>query len=142
MRWRTGRRALAAFFAAWFLVVEEEPAALHACAMHDGPAHAASSRSDRAPHAPAVDVAPTHHAGAVPGGPTRHDDSGRHSRCCTCLGPCCDASPVALIGTGVALAPVQGPRETAQIVRRNSYRPSEPEHARPPSLGPPAPHIG
>ena len=141
MRWRTGRRALAAFFAAWFLVVEEEPAALHACAMHDGPAHAASSRSDRAPRA-ALDDATAHHAGARPAEPARHDNTGRHSRCCTCLAPCCAASPVALIGATGALVPVESPRKTEHLVRRNSYRPSEPEHARPPSLGPPAPQIG
>jgi len=41
MLWAPCRRTIAAVFAAWSFVVQEEPAALHACAMHDGVAHVA-----------------------------------------------------------------------------------------------------
>ena len=83
-----------------------------------------------------------HHATSTPDAATRHSDAGHHSRCCTCPGPCCDASPVAIIGTGVPLVP-SAIRPAARVaVRRTTYVPSEPEHSRPPSVGPPAPHIG
>jgi len=141
MVWAPCRRAIAAVFAAWSFVVQEAPAALHACAMHDGVAHTVGPASVGVPHAASSDAA-AHHATSTPDAATRHSDAGHHSRCCTCPGPCCDASPVAIIGTGVPLVP-SAIRPAARVaVRRTTYVPSEPEHSRPPSVGPPAPHIG
>jgi len=141
MLWAPCRRAIAAVFAAWSFVVQEEPAALHACAMHDGVAHAVGPASAAASHAASSD-APAHHVASTPDAAARHNSDGHHSRGCTCPGPCCDASPVATIATGISLA-VPAARPTARFaVRHTTYVPSDPEHSRPPSVGPPAPHIG
>jgi hypothetical protein len=52
MLWAPCRRTIAAVFAAWSFVVQEEPAALHACAMHDGVAHVAGPAAAGVSHAP------------------------------------------------------------------------------------------
>lgn len=137
MLWAPCRRTLAAVFAAWSFVVQEEPAALHACAMHDGVAHVAGPASATVSHAPGSNDA-AHHATRA----TRHGNDGHHSHCCTCPGPCCDSAPVAIVDTS-ALLPAPAVRPATRFaVRHTAHVPSEPEHSRPPSVGPPAPYIG
>ncbi|HEX5077000.1 MAG TPA: hypothetical protein VFW03_27570 [Gemmatimonadaceae bacterium] len=141
MVWAPVRRTIAAVFAAWSFVVQEEPAALHTCALHDGVAHEAGSAALGVSHAASSDTG-THHAAGTAPAATRHGNDRHHSGCCTCPGPCCDASPVALAETGAALAPPAIRPATRFAVRHTTYIPSDPEHSRPPSVGPPAPHIG
>src|SRR6476620_3848277 len=141
MQWASCRRAIAAVFAAWSFVVQAEPAALHACAMHDGVGHAVGPAAVGLAHAGSPD-GPAHHANGTPGEATRHSDDGHHSRCCTCPGPCCDASPIAMTAASASLAVSEMQPVTRPAVRRTTYVPSDPEHSRPPSVGPPAPHIG
>jgi hypothetical protein len=137
MRWNWGCRVITALLAAWSFVVQEEPAALHTCAMHDT-VHALVL-STAVPDA-GGDHAEHHAAGTAD---DSHHDGGRHQRqCCTCLGPSCNAQPVALIASTVFLAAARRVRSSQPVVRRVTFTPSEPEHARPPSVGPPAVRIG
>ena len=141
MPWNTCRRTIAALLAAWSFVVEEEPVALHTCAMHDGVAHVRDTTAS-VPHATALDEAPHHGEAVANTEPQHHGDSSRHSQCCTCLGPCCDASPVAPVGATELLVATLTATAARPAVRRTAHIPSAPEHSRPPSIGPPAPHIG
>src|SRR4051812_8179928 len=97
MLWAPCRRTIAAFFAAWSFVVQEEPAALHACAMHDGVAHTLGPASVGVSH-PASSDDTAHHATSTPATATHHGTDGHHSGRCTCPAPCCDASPIVLTG--------------------------------------------
>ena len=119
-------RALAAVMAAWMLVVMT--GRLHACPTHDGAALASTSGAHAA-----------HAAHAAHGGAPTHGAT----HACTCLGDCCVAAVAAPPVAGEALvavvATVAAPAPRAALLR---YRPSAPEHARPPSLGPPALHVG
>ena len=130
MRWSTCCRTVAALLAAWSFVVEDGPAALHTCAVHDGAVHVTEA---------------THHSpNVVADDPQtqQHHDGSRHSRCCTCLGPCCDASPVALLRTAELLVATTIDAAAPLSARPTTYIPSAPEHSRPPSVGPPHLHIG
>ena len=71
---------------------------------------------------------------------TSPDGGDREHRCCTCFGPCCHAAaavpapaPSAMLVAAVRVVP---PPARPQVVV--SYRPTPPEHARPPSAGPPS----
>jgi hypothetical protein len=142
MRWSTSRRTIAALFAAWSFVVEEEPAALHTCAMHDGAAHVSSTTAAKSSHVGGLGER-LHHSDAVANAERSHDgDSSDHSRCCTCLGPCCDASPVVSVDSPQLLVAPTITAAALPAVRRTTHIPSAPEHSRPPSIGPPAPSIG
>jgi len=130
---------IAAALAAWSFVVQGEPAALHECAMHDGVGHGPALVG--VAHTASAD-ATEHHAAGTAQESTGDGDRGPHSRGCTCPGPCCDESPIALIAASVPLvAPATRPA-TQTAVRHTTHVPSEAEHSRPPSIGPPAPHIG
>jgi hypothetical protein len=74
-------RAFATMLAAWFAIAVVEPAALHTCPMHGGPAgaHAAHGAAEHAQSA------------ADHGAPERSS-----SRQCTCLGDCVGVSGGAL----------------------------------------------
>ena len=110
-----GGRVIASLLAVWFGLIAAEPAALHACQVHEA-AHHAASHSMHAAH---------------------HPERG-HAHVCTCLGACCAGTVSALrtgataiivahvIATAVSLPP------TAPAQRRPA-----PAHARPPSVGPP-----
>jgi hypothetical protein len=126
-------RLVATLVAAWTLIIQVGPAALHACPTHDGAATAAPTAHHAAHHATAA---------AINGEQTHPDSAPSHSHRCTCLGPCCNAAPVAIITSDALLAFAtvlpSVPREPGAPLL---YVPSAPEHARPPSLGPPALHI-
>lgn len=124
--------------ALWFAVFSAEPLVLHACPMHDGPL-AARAAAAAEPHAMAAGM--QHRAGQPGAGHSGH--AGHHA--CSCPGACCAAPGVAasadaqaLVVAVVRLAPLAA--RPADLFR---YRPSDPEHARPPSIGPPPTlHIG
>lgn len=128
------RRSIAAVFAVLSLVFRGGTAGLHVCPMHDGAMHAAVAMTE-ASHA-ATSTEAGHHADHAAG------DTHRHSQCCTCVGPCCDAAPVAVVAAGGLSVVVDIPPAKSRPAWRIGYIPSSPEHARPPSLGPPVPHIG
>lgn len=82
-------------------------------------------------------AAGAHHSGAD--GLAQHGSPSNDHRCCTCFGPCCHAAPavvasppVAIVASVAVLAPCRVPP-----VVPHPYRPTAPEHARPPSIGPP-----
>src|SRR5262245_57841812 len=97
-------RSIAALLAAWSLVVEVGPASLHTCPMHDQGLriHAPGSASVHT-RATAGHAAHGAKATVLPGS-TRDGNGGSHSRCCTCVGPCCGVAPVALAARGELLA--------------------------------------
>ena len=140
MKWRDFRRVPAALLAAWSLVVEVGPLGVHACPMHDQAAHAVAS-------APEHHARPAEHGGHVvslAANPSSQDhDGGRqHSRCCTCVGPCCTASPAALV-LAEALLPVSVVAVEAQLPTVGDVHiPVATDHLRPPALGPPLSYIG
>jgi len=87
-------RPIAAILAVWFAVVTREPAFVHVCPMHDGPA-AESGEHD-------------HHDAAGT------EDPERENSCCTCIGDC-DGRSTALgpsadsrSGTAVVATPSKG----------------------------------
>lgn len=122
---RTGwRRVFAVVYALWFVVVLSEPAALRACAMHDGPSGAEHG------HAPSA--APAHHAGA-------HSTRGHDKTSpCSCVAACCSA-PIAVASLRVDDWSLFAATafEHVSIVARTNRWPAAVEYARPPSIGPP-----
>lgn len=71
--------------------------------------------------------------------PGDHGDGGH--RCCLCFGSCCHGAPAVparapAASFVVVLRALPRPARVAAVVV--SYRPTAPEHARPPSVGPPA----
>lgn len=98
-------RALAALLAVWFAIVMAEPAALHSCPMHGGPAVAAASGGHHA--APAPEAAASIHAAARHGmahhgAPVPADRGAGHQ--CTCLGRCAAGVGAAAPAARVVLA--------------------------------------
>jgi hypothetical protein len=91
MRQRPVHRAFAALLLLWFAAVVAEPAALHACPVHDpltlaaAEPHAASGGDHGAAHAD-----PTHQA---PG----HGDAPHQ---CLCIGDCAASAPPAVLAAG------------------------------------------
>ena len=119
-------RALAALFAVWFTAYAVEPAALHACDVHDAP-HAANT-SAAATHAD--DVHTSHSASR---------DDAQHSdetSCCTCPGDCAASSPAAL-ATTTALVAVVTTATTDSGLSRHEYVPVAAQHVLPFANGPP-----
>jgi hypothetical protein len=133
MRRSHGSRAFLVLLAIWFAVYSAAPGALHACPMHDG--GLALPGIDPAPHAMA-------HAGHSPLHHGAHSHAAGHV--CSCPGPCdgaehaVDVPRVALtiVATLTPSRPADRPDEPL------ARRPASPEHARPPSLGPPTLHAG
>ena len=130
MRWSSCRRSIAALLAVLSLVVEGGTAGLHVCPMHDGATHAAGSTAGASHTATPTGA---HHAAG---------NTQRHSQCCTCVGPCCGAPPATYVAAGELSVVVDTPPAESRPAWRVGYIPSSPEHARPPSLGPPVTHIG
>jgi hypothetical protein len=128
-------RVLAALLAAWFVVFTTEPRALHACPMHDGLPLQAVSNSASA-HAAHNGDAHASHSG---GDSTPH--AGNHR--CSCLGACCGPAAIGLPHATDALVVTIGPVAALALPAGPlRLRPSAPEHARPPTRGPPVLHIG
>ena len=118
-------RALAVVYALWLVVVLSEPAALHACAVHD--------RATGAEHTHGPPSAAAHHAVA-------HSTRG-HDKTppCSCVAACC-AAPIAVASLRVddwSLF-VATSFDHVPIAARTNRRPTAVEYARPPSIGPPA----
>lgn len=126
MRHARWARAFAVVLGVWFAVVLTEPAALHAC-----PEHGTAHHRDAQPHKGAA-----HHHGAD--GTSSSSAPTSHHQGCTCIGSCC-AAPVTVIPPAMAVVIVETttPRPGAVCTTLVAYHPSAPEHARPPSLGPP-----
>ncbi|HEY2065632.1 MAG TPA: hypothetical protein VGG84_06705 [Gemmatimonadaceae bacterium] len=124
MRHSALARVLSAIWGAWLLVALMEPAALHTCPMHDmvhgGMSHAAATHAHDADDGPA------------------HSSSRSHHSVCTCIGSCC-AAVVNALGAPPVLTVAETVRQPIVAIysRLTAYRPSPPEHARPPSQGPP-----
>ena len=121
-------RVLAAVWGVWLIVSLMEPAALHACPMHDtmhgGVSHAARSH-DAASHAHGAE------------GPADTSSRSHHS-VCTCIGACCAAVVDALRAPSTLIV-AETIRQPVVVIesRLAAFRPSVPEHVRPPSQGPP-----
>jgi hypothetical protein len=115
------KRSLATLVALWFVVLTSEPAALHACAVHDG------GRSATAHAAP--------HDGSEHGTPHHPGPTDAHH--CACLGDCCAASPVAVASRidlpTAALVAIEAETPSHAASMRAPHRP----FSRPPSTGPP-----
>lgn len=130
---------------AWTVVALVTPVAFPtfvalAATRHDAVAQA-STHAGAMPCAEGMDTAPmavVAHVGhrAGPHGGSRGNDH----RCCTCFGPCCHAAPAVFARAPHApnvLVTIVPLRPTAPTLRVRYY-PTAPEHARPPSIGPPA----
>jgi hypothetical protein len=129
MRRALWSRVFAGVWALWFAVALTEPAGLHACPMH-GVAHGLDPASAGA-HGAAM-----HHGGGADG--ASHSVPGSHHLTCTCIGACCAAAvSVFPPSAAVAIAETIVRASPATHVVPTTHRPSEPEHARPPSQGPP-----
>lgn len=132
MRRSTTTRILSMLLALWLAVALTEPAALHACAMH-GAGHASANAAGPAP------TRPTHHHAAGADAPERQP-AGTHV-VCTCLGSCSVAGAAALPAyAGIGTAPAPAPPVRVSLAAGPTHEPSAPEHARPPSQGPPLSH--
>jgi hypothetical protein len=115
-RWH---RAFAAVLALWLVGLIAEPVSLHLCPMHGGLA-----------------AMPGHvgHTGAG-----HHRAPATHGHGCTCLGDCAGAwTPVVPSAAVVSVARVVAVPHVAVRAANAAFRPSAPEHARPPSVGPPS----
>jgi len=132
MRYPWWRRPLAALLAAWLVGLVVEPAVLHACPLHD-------YAPGTAPAAPGVHTSVDGAHGHARSPSPQHPDH----RSCTCLGDCCGASVLAEVRSTTVMVVIDvvatPPQRTANDA---AYRPTTPEYARPPSIGPPAFHIG
>ena len=131
-------RAAKWLIAAWSVVALVTPIALPTMVARAAPAVAMPC--DVAMHDPVHD--PVH--GSVHGTPQAHGhqrarDHGNDHACCTCFGPCCHAAPAVFArapeAPQVAVALVLPYAPTPAFSVR--YHPTAPEHARPPSVGPP-----
>lgn len=136
VRSRLGRIA-GLLFAAWFAVFQTEPAAVHACAMHDGGsghgAHGTTSvqgSDSHASHLRAESVGAAHE-GSAP-------SQDAPATTCTCPGGCAAASAAAIPGSTEATiadavisdaATLRGQPETLRLVNA--------EHVLPFANGPP-----
>jgi hypothetical protein len=150
-------RPFAAVLALWLLAFSAEPAAVRLCPLHDGTGRvdvaqdgrpvgvraAAHATAGHAGRPAAADRPDTQAHGHAPSSVPAHGAGHRRHRGCTCVGDCCAASPVsrptvaaALLDATIVVAPAR------PVVIVSSRRPSTPEHARPPSIGPPTPHLG
>lgn len=120
-------RALSALFALWFTVYTVEPAALHACDVHDAPraTAAAGTTHAHATHAAQSDATPE----------TGQPSDG--NACCTCPGDCATPSPVALTAAHVALVvPTATTSDTG--LADYEYAPVAAAHVLPFANGPPS----
>ena len=117
-------RYLAVVYALWLAVVLAEPAALHACAMHDG-AHGAAH---------------VHGATTMGRVPTVAHSSPERTKTpqCSCVGTCCATVAVAAPHASDVLS-LFGPIrfERVLVSAASDYRPAANEYARPPTIGPP-----
>lgn len=109
----------------WLVVVLSEPAALHACAMHD-----TTHGSQHAHGSPETSHGQQHAHGS--------DGTRTPQQQCTCIGACCSVVTTSLAPRVDLLASV----EALTVTRRAAppaidFRPSAVEYARPPSVGPP-----
>jgi hypothetical protein len=128
------RRLSRATLGLWLAVTLGEPAMLHVCPMHDAPSGFVASGAllhtsrERAHGLPEHIHSPS---------PSPDGGDGAH-HCCTCMGPCCTAGAVVVpTGTlGHVAEPSLG-RAAVSHSAQSTFRPSEVEHARPPSVGPP-----
>jgi hypothetical protein len=126
MRRRAWLRFASALLGAWFAVASSDPAALHACAMLG-----ASPVQMRMPGMPAGGDG-GHHQPQQPTGTQQ-----------CCIGPCVCATAVlapASLGDLVAVELLTPGRRVLPSTRL-LFQPALVAHARPPSLGPPAPAI-
>ena len=122
-------RGVAVVYALWLALVLAEPAAIHACPMHDTVHGAAHSHA-------------RHNAGVVRenGAHSSHRDA--EPKPCTCVGACCATVAVvvptcsALVAARTRLLPVH-----ALQFHASEHRPLAVEYARPPTIGPPAPTV-
>jgi len=134
MRRRRWYRSVAAVLAIWLVGVVAEPAALHRCPLHDG-----AASGDTAP------ASATQHDGHGAASGHQHGTGGGHhaGHGCTCLGDCC--APTLLSAPAATVAITDAPvvrRPPSQPELASAYRPAAPDHARPPSIGPPLLHVG
>lgn len=148
---RLSTRITAALVAPWLAFVLAEPVPMHECAVHGihaSGSHGAGSRAagahTAASHAGAgvahgmdagmqMPVAQGDHGAQPEGSP---DSSGGH-RHCSCLGGCCAAAPVTLVGAPeLAFAPEQVRAETS-VARSAEFAPASAEHVLPFANGPP-----
>ncbi len=123
MRGRLWFRAISLVCGLWLLVGLTEAAALHACAMHDGPMGG---------HVHGAAMAHAHHTDSA-------HSSGKHAAAiCTCLGACC----VAVVATVPNVARTQlivvlHERASVLVSAATDFRPAAIAYARPPTNGPP-----
>ncbi len=117
-------RYLAVVYALWLAVVLAEPAAVHACAMHDG-AHGAAHSHGAATMGRSAAVA--------------HSSPDREKTPqCSCVGTCC--ATVAVVAPSVSdVLTLFGPLrfERVFVSAASDHRPAANEYARPPTIGPP-----
>ena len=134
-------RPLTAVVALWLAGFAAEPAMPHACPVHDGSARGGVTAPAPGLHAHGAQAHHEHRARPV----DRNQDAGHHAprHGCTCPGACCVSVPIAapaaeaIVVVAVVVAPPRRWSTPAPIPRRTT-----PEHARPPSLGPPALPVG
>lgn len=156
-------RALTLLWGVWITTALTEPAAILPCAMHGGvPAdaraeephatpgshaghtsrHASPTGVARAPDGSHESGGPSATHGAAGAGATRGNapskDAPAHD-CCTCLGQCCAAAPVAAPAVvEVAIAAMEARIEPAAPVVRRAESPAWRDHSLPFANGPPA----
>jgi hypothetical protein len=125
------RRAFAAVFAPWVVVVMSEPAALHECAMHS--VHGTALSAAPMPGLPG-------HAHSMSGHTVSQGAPGHGAalKYCTCLGGCCAATIPGLPGVAeLSFAPV-GIRAERPVESAERAASEATEHLLPFANGPPA----
>jgi hypothetical protein len=145
MRHTRWGRCRAALLALWLVALSAGPAAFqgfHRCAPLEGTTSAPTGTFQHAEaHSPA---APHGHRGHTPPvAPARgtHDHAPHHDG--FCLGTCCCVAPLTVPAAAASLVAiaVATPRALPPAPRP-SFHPTAPDHARPPSLGPPSLPVG
>jgi hypothetical protein len=115
------RRLLASFLMLWVAVLAAEPAALHACAMHDGAGAAHHGASANATTSPDEHSAHTAHASsevqASHGvlGDRSQDAPAPSVPGCSCVGDCSAAALTPLVAALVTVHEVPGTKTTVAV---------------------------
>ena len=139
MRRRRWFRPLVALLQLWLVGAISAPGLLPACPMHGGAAFAGATHASAA-HA---DMDSAQMAGMAGDEHARAHHHGHQShRCCTCPGDCCLATSLAAPAAGMLTASTVATERPRPLPAPVPLRLTPTEHARPPSLGPPALLIG
>ncbi|HKO16149.1 MAG TPA: hypothetical protein VJU87_07915 [Gemmatimonadaceae bacterium] len=139
MHRRAWMRLASALLALWFAVASSDPAAFSACPMLGGAAQM------QAAHMQAMHMQGMHMPGMAPAGaqPEQQPSSPRSNQRQCCLGPCVCVSAVLAPASlhEITLVDVLEPGRRVLPSAQLLFQPALVAHARPPTLGPPAPTI-